>query len=66
MGQIEIKLTETETKKVTYFPCTKCGSQNIAFGNCGYSSFNVAWGKCKDCNNEAIIYNCEWNISEEK
>ena len=64
MGQIEIK--QIELKKVSYFPCVKCGSENIEFNDCGYSTFNVAWGKCKDCNNTVDIRCCDWNITTEK
>lgn len=64
MGQIEVN--ESKKKKIKYFPCVKCGSENIDFGDCRYSSFNVAWGKCKDCKNEIKISPCDWNISKEE
>jgi len=46
-------------------PCVKCGSLNIDFNDCGYSSFNVAWGICLDCENENKIYPCTYNITKE-
>lgn len=61
MGQIEIKINET--KKIDYYPCVKCGSDEIDFDHCGYTSFNVAWGKCRDCNNTVKISPCDWNIT---
>ena len=64
MGQIEVN--ENKKRKVKYFPCVKCGSENIDFGDCGYNSFNVAWGKCKDCNHEVKINPCDWDINTEK
>ncbi len=64
MGKIEIK-TEGK-KKLYYFACVKCGGENIEFADAGYSTFNVAWGKYKDCKNEVKIYPCEWNITTEK
>lgn len=28
-------------------PCPRCGSYNVEFTDCGYSSFNVAQAKCE-------------------
>lgn len=64
MGQIEVN--EKVKRKVDYFPCVKCGSENIDFDDCGYSSFNVAWGRCKDCKNEVKISPCSCSISKEE
>lgn len=63
MGHIEVP--ENKLKKIEYFPCIKCGSEDIDFNDCGYSSFNVAWGKCKNCNHEIKISNCGCDISKE-
>jgi len=30
-------------------PCKKCGSKDIKFWDCGYSSFNPGGGECEDC-----------------
>lgn len=46
--------------------CINCGSDDIDINDCGYSSFNVAYGKCKNCNNEVLITNCSWNISKDE
>ncbi len=61
-----ILVNQQQEKKIKYLPCVKCGSENIDFGDCGYSSFNVAWGKCKDCKNEVKINPCSWDISTEE
>lgn len=45
-------------------PCVKCGHDDIDIWNCGYSSFNVAGGTCKECKNEIKINNCSWNITQ--
>lgn len=61
MGYIEI---ETKGKtKITYAPCIKCGSEDIHFGDCGYSSFNVAYGKCRGCKKNDMSFNCGWPIN---
>lgn len=64
MGKIDVN--ETTIRTVEYFPCVKCGGENIDFGDCGYSSFNVAWGSCNDCKNKVTISPCDWDISKEK
>lgn len=61
-----MEINENIKRKIEYFPCVKCGGEKIVFNDCGYSSFNIAWGKCKDCNNEIIINPCNWNISKEE
>ena len=30
-------------------PCPKCDSTDLEAQNCGYSSFDVAWVKCREC-----------------
>ena len=30
-------------------PCPNCQSTDLNIGNCGYSSFDVAWVRCKKC-----------------
>ena len=30
-------------------PCPKCGSKDLNIGDCGYSSFNIAWVRCNGC-----------------
>jgi hypothetical protein len=54
----------TTERKIKVLPCIECGSENIDINDCGYSSFNVAWGKCKDCGNEAQIKCCSCDISK--
>jgi hypothetical protein len=60
------KITQMMKRETEYLPCVKCGSENIDFGECGYSSFNVAWGKCKDCKNEVEISPCSFYISKKE
>jgi len=64
MGKIKIK--ETVDKEIFYHPCVKCGSDNINFDDCGYSSFNVAWGRCNDCGNKVTISPCDCFIKVER
>ncbi|HUS49721.1 MAG TPA: hypothetical protein VMZ91_06120 [Candidatus Paceibacterota bacterium] len=33
-------------------PCRKCNGTDLEKNNCGYSSFDVAWVKCKTCGHE--------------
>lgn len=48
-------------------PCPLCGSKDIRFTNCGYSSFDCAQAKCLGCGHE-IGVSCssdarpEWNM----
>lgn len=62
MGYIEE--TKQVTKKIKVLPCVKCGSEKIDIGDCGYSSFNVAWGKCLECDNKVEISPCGWDITK--
>ena len=64
MGNIQVN--EKITRHIHYFPCIECGSNDIDFNDCGYSSFNVAWGRCKGCKNEVKIPICDYNISKEE
>jgi hypothetical protein len=47
-------------------PCCKCGSTDIEFGDCGYTTFNVAWGKCKSCGHEVKISPCDCFITKDR
>lgn len=46
-------------------PCPKCKSNDLNVGDCGYSSFNVAWVRCKNCRLSVKIFGDsavgEWN-----
>lgn len=45
--------------------CPKCGSNNLDVEDCGYSSFNVSWVRCKVCKLTAKVTGDsavkEWN-----
>lgn len=45
-------------KKPKAKPCRECGGKDIEIGDCGYSSFNVGWGKCKKCGFEVKVSPC--------
>ena len=62
MGHITEK--QVINKKIKILPCVKCGSDDIEINDCGYSSFNVAWGKCKNCTHEVKISPCSWSIKK--
>ena len=62
MGYIEE--SETIKKRTNILPCVKCCSENIEIDDCGYSTFNVAWGKCLDCKNEITISPCGCDIKK--
>jgi hypothetical protein len=38
--------------------CPKCGSDDLEVGDCGYSSFNAGWVKCRGCKFELKVYPC--------
>jgi len=46
-------------------PCPKCKSTDLEISDCGYSAFNIAWVRCKNCNLEAKTLGdnatSEWN-----
>lgn len=58
-----MKIQKTIELEVEVKPCLECGSTNIHFYNCGYSSFNVAGAKCK-CGNEVKVNNIDWNVPD--
>lgn len=45
--------------------CLACGSTDIQIFNCGYSSFNVAGGKCRKCNRECSG-DLSWSASDDQ
>jgi hypothetical protein len=53
-------------RKIKVLPCVECGHDDIDIGDCGYSSFNVAWGRCKKCKNEVKIDSCSWDITKKQ
>lgn len=63
MGHITIEKTIKE--KIEVVPCIKCKSENITVGDMGYSTFNIAFGKCKDCEHEILIDPCGYNCTKE-
>jgi hypothetical protein len=60
-----IMIKETIEREVEILPCVKCGSNNIELKDCGYTTFNVAWGKCIDCGNEVQLNPAPWNLNIE-
>lgn len=45
----------------TLQPCIKCDSTNIKIFDCGYSSFNVGGGECRDCKHKVSgAVNINW------
>jgi len=46
-------------------PCKKCGSKDIKFWDCGYTTFNTGGGKCKDCGFEVKDGCLPWKIEED-
>jgi hypothetical protein len=63
MNTIKVKEKVDVYRDIEYVSCINCGSDDISFDDCGYSSFNVAYGRCKTCGNETIISPCAWNYS---
>ena len=42
-------------RKLKPEPCPNCGNADLIVGDCGYSSFNVAWVKCPKCKLEIKV-----------
>lgn len=65
MGSLVITKSTPSTETVYVAPCLKCGGENIHIGDCGYSSFNVAYGKCQNpqCKHE-VKFNCGWDVEQ--
>ncbi len=40
-----------------FAPCRKCGNKQLEANDCGYSSFNVGWVKCKKCRHKVTLDN---------
>lgn len=59
----ENKIGESLTSVI---PCYECGSMDIEFGDCNYTTFNVAWGKCKNCGHEVKISPCSCFINKDE
>lgn len=57
MGKLTIQ--KTIDVELEFAPCLKCGGHDIQFGDCGYSSFNIAFGHCnnKECGHK-FSYSC--------
>jgi hypothetical protein len=60
-----ITIKELKERRVEIFPCVKCGSENIELNDCGYSTFNVAWGRCLDCKHEVKLSPTPWDLNIE-
>ena len=63
MAYYKTKEIQTVNKEIFYVPCLNCGSENIDFNDCNYSSFNMCYGRCKDCGHES---SCGCDISPSK
>lgn len=59
-----IKVTKKVTESIEYSPCIKCGSDDIRFINCGYSSFNVGSATCQKCGNKVEVRWIPWNAPD--
>lgn len=53
-------------RKLKLTPCPNCGNADLIVGDCGYSSFNVAWVKCPKCKLETKVTGdsavASWNL----
>jgi len=63
MSSITVK--EIKERKIEVLPCVKCGSEDIDLHDCGYSTFNVAYGRCRGCKNEIKLSPAPWNLDIE-
>lgn len=52
--------------ELEYATCLKCGCDDVDFGDCGYSTYNVGYGKCMNekCGHTVNV-NCEYNPDKE-
>ena len=77
MGKVIINKTAQVKEEIEFAPCIKCGSHDVDFSDCGYSSFNIATGECKnkDCRYK-VSFNCgcfpdkkwiieQWNLAND-
>ena len=49
MGKVNVGTT-TLTQSMRFVPCIKCGSEDVKFEDCGFSTFNPYLATCK-CGN---------------
>jgi hypothetical protein len=50
MGSVNVGVT-TQIQSATFFPCIKCGSEDVKFRDCGYNTYNPYLATCK-CGHE--------------
>ncbi len=60
-----ITIKELKERRVEVLPCVKCGSDDIDLHDCGYSTFNVAYGRCRNCKNEVKLSPAPCNLDME-
>ena len=60
----KLKIINPVVEFVEFVPCIKCGSEDINFYNCGYSSFNVGGAKCRNCGNKIVINGIHWGAAD--
>ena len=48
----ECRKKEAKALKKIINCCKECGSTDIEIGDCGYTTFNCGWAKCKKCKND--------------
>ena len=65
MKELEVKSTKITTRKIKITPCRKCGNTDIIIHNCGYSTFNVGYSKCKKCGFENKVNHIPWDEAGE-
>lgn len=64
MGDYKVIKNVNIEDTIFYYPCIKCKSDDIVFGDYGYSTFNISYGKCKKCGN-SVTKNCGINSNIE-
>ena len=50
----KLKVIRATIEYIDFVPCIKCGSEDINFYNCGYTAFNTAGAKCRNCGNKVV------------